>query len=137
MADVTVVTTSIRPLGGCIIRRFTAGEALTFGAAVYVSGNDTVSLADGSAVGTNKCIGIVVSSSDGGSSVPSGGECDVVLFGPVTGFSTNMAANTAFYVSNTTGVLCDAAAGADKDCVVGVGINASTILVNPFIVEFA
>jgi hypothetical protein len=137
MADVTVVAASVRPLGGCIIRRFTAGEALTYGAAVYMSANDTVSLADGSAVGTNKCIGIVVSGAAGGSSVASGEECDVVLFGPVTGFSTNMAVNTIFYVSNTSGALCDAAVGADKDCAVGVGINASTILVNPIIIELS
>ena len=129
MADVTVVAASVRPLAGAITRRFTAGEAMTPGQPVYVSANDTVSLTDGSTLAAAMCVGIVVSGANGGATIASGEEVDVVVFGPVTGYSTNMAAGTTFYVDDDAGIIADAVG--TKTTVIGVGINASTMLVNP------
>lgn len=135
MADLTIAAASVRPLEGCIIRRFTAGEAMTPGQPVYMSGNNTVSLCDASAVATNKCIGLVVSNSSGATSFAAGEKVDVVLFGPVTGFSANLAADTVVYTDDDAGVLADAVG--TKGCMVGIGLNTSTLLVRPQIIDFA
>ena len=135
MADVTVVAADVRPLGGCIIRRFTAGEALTFGIPVYLSAANTVSKADGSAVATACCIGVVVAGALGNSSVASGEECDVVVFGPVAGYSTNMAFGSKFYVDDDAGIIADAAG--TKSTIIGVGLSGAVLLVNPQYVGLA
>ena len=135
MADLTVTAASVRPLAGCIMRRFTAGETLTPGQPVYVSGTNTVSLADGSALGTAACIGLVVSDSSGAVSFVIGTEVDVVLFGPVTGFATNLAAGTVTYVDDDAGIIADAVG--TKVTVVGIGLTTATMLVNPRIITVA
>ena len=71
MADVTIVAADVRPLEGCIIRRFTSGDTIGMGQPVYLSAADTVSLADGSAVTTSFAIGVAVATPDGGSSADS------------------------------------------------------------------
>jgi len=135
MADLTITAALVRPLEGCVIRRFTAGEAMTPGQPVYMSGNDTVSLCDASAVATNKCIGLVISNSNGAVSFAAGEKVDVVLYGPVTGFSANLAAGTVVYTDDDAGVLADAAG--TKDTMVGIGLNTTTLLVRPQIIDFA
>ena len=138
MADVTVVAADVRPLPGCLIRRLTAGGTITVGAPVYVSANDTVIAADGSAVSTSFAIGVCVSGNGASKTIPvTGDEVDVVTHGPVAGYSTNMAAGGVFWVSDTTGAICDAASGATKDTVIGIGLSASVLLVRPQIVEFS
>lgn len=135
MADITVVAASVRPVNKsqCIMRRYTAGEAMTPGQPVYPSGNDTVSLTDGSAVSTACCVGVVVSGANGGATIASGEEVDVVAFGPVTGYSTNMAAGAVLFVDDDAGII--STASGTKTTVIGVGINASTMFVMPCIVS--
>lgn len=133
MADLTITAASVRPVGHCLIGRFTAGATLTPGQPVYLSGNDTVSLTDGSALTTAACIGLVVSDSSGAVSFASGTEVDVVMFGLVTGFATNLAANTAVFVDDDAGVLADAVG--TKVCRVGIGKNTTTLLVNPMLLS--
>lgn len=133
MADLTITAASVRPLAGCIIRRFAAGETLTPGVAVYVSGNDIVSLADGSAVGTAAAVGVVVSDSSGAVSFAQYTAVDVVLHGPVTGYATNLAAGTVVFVDDDAGILADATG--TKTCVVGIGLNTTTMLVNPILIS--
>jgi hypothetical protein len=135
MADLTITAASVRPLEGCIIRRFTAGEAMTPGQPVYLSGNNTVSLCDASTVATNGCIGLVVSNQNGAVSFAAGDPVDVVLFGPVNGFATNLAAGKVVYTDDDAGVLADAAG--TKDTVVGIGLSTTVLLVRPQIIDFA
>ena len=135
MADITVVPASVRPLGGAIIRRFTAGEAMTPGQPVYVSANDTVSLTDGSAVATAACIGVAVAAASGGATIASGEACDVVTEGAVTGYTTNMAAGKLLFVDDDAGVIADATG--TKSTIIGVGMNASTMYVRPTIISIA
>ena len=139
MADVTIVAADVRPLPGCVIRRFTAGGTIPVGAPVYLSANDTVSAADGSAVATAACIGVVVAV--GGASpasrvsAASGDPVDVVLYGPVAGYSTNMVMGTYFYVDDDAGVIADAAG--TKSTIIGIGLSASVLLVRPQVVALS
>lgn len=135
MTTVTVVPADVRPLQGAVMHRFTAGETLAIGNVVYVSANDTVSKAAGGTFAASKAVGIVVSAADGSTAPVSGTEVDVVILGPVCGFSTTMAYNAAFYVSNTAGGLEDAAG--TQDCVVGFGLNGSTIFVKPYLIDLS
>jgi len=128
MADVTIVAADVRPLPGCVIRRFTSGDTISMGQPVYLSGNNTVSLADGNAVATAAAIGVAVSTPDGGTSVVSGEAVDVVLFGPVAGYSTNMAYGAYFYIDDDAGVIATIAG--TKSTILGVGLSGSVLLVN-------
>lgn len=127
MADVTVVAANVRPLGSGIDFRATAGEAMTPGQPVYMSGNDEVSLADGSAVATSFCVGVVIGGAKGGATIADGEAVDVRAFGLVTGYSTNMAANIALYVDDDPGIIATTAG--TKSSVIGFGVNASTMFV--------
>jgi hypothetical protein len=135
MADVTVVAASVRPLGQCIIFRATAGEAMTPGQPVYMSAAGVVSLTDGSDLTKSYCVGVVVAGANGGASIASGEEVDVVAFGRVTGYSTNMAANKPYFVDDDAGVIADATG--TKSTIIGVGLDGSTMLVNPSIISIA
>lgn len=133
MADLTITAASVRPIGHCIVKRFTAGETITPGQPVYISGNNTVSLTDGSTLAMAACIGLVISDSSGATSFASGTEVDVVCFGAVNGFATNLAANTAVFVDDDAGVLADGVG--TKVCRVGIGLNTTTLLVNPMLLS--
>ena len=132
MADLTVTAASVRPLEGCIIRKYIAGATLTPGQPVYMSGNDTVSPCNAGAVATNKCIGLAVANGSGAVSFSAGSMVDVVLFGPVAGFATNLAADTLVHTGDVAGILADAAG--TKDTIVGIGLSATVLLVRPQIV---
>lgn len=133
MADLTITAASVRPVGHCLVRRFTAGATITPGQPVYVSANNTVSLTDGSALTTAACVGLAVSNSNGATSFASGEEIDVVMFGVVDGFATNLAADTLVYVDDDAGVLADAVG--TKVCRVGIGLNTTMMLVNPMLLS--
>lgn len=133
MADLTITAASVRPVGPCVINHYIAGATLTPGQPVYLSGNRTVSLTDGSALTTAACIGLVISNADGAVSFASGEYVDVVERGKVTGFATNLAANTAVFVDDDAGVLADAVG--TKVCRVGIGVDTTTLLVNPMLLS--
>jgi hypothetical protein len=135
MADVTIVAADVRPLPGCIIRPFKAGETLTPGQPVYISAADTVSLADGSAVATAAAIGLVVACPNGAVTAAAGEWVDVVLFGPVAGFSTNMAAGGRFFVDDDAGVIADTTG--TKSCLLGIGLSGSVLLVSPILLSIS
>ncbi len=59
-----------------LIRTFTSGEALTKGEAVYISGDNTVSLVTVSTA--DKCIGVA------NETVANGVEVDIAVYGPIT-----------------------------------------------------
>lgn len=133
--DLTVTAANVRPVGHCIIGRFTAGATLTPGQPVYISANDTVALSQGDTVAKAACIGLVISDSTGATSFASGTEVDVVMRGHVTGFTANVSANSAAFVSDVAGVM-NTTKGT-KVCRVGIGKNASTLYVNPMLLDSA
>lgn len=132
--EVTVTAADVRPLRGAIITRAIAGEALAFGDAVYVSSYSgdlpVVSKILGGAVATCNPLGVVVAPSVAlaGSSVASGEACDVVVHGPVTGYSGMTSGNT-IWASDTAGRLSTVVG--TKSGVVGVALSPATVLVRP------
>jgi len=136
MADLTITAADVRPLPGCIIRRFVAGGAITVGSPVYLSAAGAIAAADGSAVNTAAAIGVLVSSVSGNASataLASGEYGDVVLFGPVAGYTCTY--GTYYYIDDDAGVIADAAG--TKSTIIGIGLDASTILVRPQVVALS
>lgn len=129
MAAITVTAADVRPLSGAVIRRFDAGGTVNMGAPVYLASDGDVEHADASAVSTLvPTLGIAVSTPDGGTSASAGERVDVVVFGPVAGFSS-LTPGGLVYVSDTAGGL-DTAAGT-KDFIVGYAESATTVFVQP------
>lgn len=132
--EIALTAADIRPLRGAQVVRAIAGEALTFGQAVYVSSysgdQPVVSKADGSAVATANPLGIVVAPSVAlaGSSVASGEACDVVTFGPVGGFNSMTSGGTV-WVHDTAGTLSSAVG--TKSGVVGFSLTPTIVFVRP------
>ena len=138
MADVTCTAADVRPLPGAITVRMEAAAAIDVGAPVYVSANGEVSEADGSGVATAAAIGVLVSVCDGAASstaAADGDAVDVCIYGPVTGYSTNMAGGTYFYVDDDAGVIADASG--TKGCIIGIGLNGTTLLVRPQVIDLS
>jgi|TARA_Y100000310_G_scaffold220455_1_gene221985 hypothetical protein len=134
MADITVTAADVRPLQGAITRRFTAGGTVAIGDLVYVASDGDVEKADADAAASSIIAGVAVGTPDGGSSASAGEEVDVVVFGPVTGFSSMTAGPYAF-ASTTAGKAetgAPAAASGDYVGILGIIISATVILVNPF-----
>lgn len=128
MSVVTVTSTDVRPLTGATVRRFTAGGSITLGNAVYIASDGDVEEADGSVIGTTWAVGVAVATPDGGTSVSSGERVDVVLAGPVAGFSS-LTPGALGYVSDTTGGI-DTAAGT-KTLILGFNESATVFFVRP------
>jgi hypothetical protein len=134
MADVTVTAADVRPLPGAVVMRFNAGGTLTPGQAVYVASDGDVEAADADAAASAIVLGIVVAGPNGKVSFSAGERVDVVVLGPVTGFSGMTPGGHAF-VSTDAGDIGNAApAGSSGDYVYVVGLitAADTILVRPF-----
>ncbi len=133
--EITVTAADVRPLTGAMIRRAIAGEALAFGDAVYISsysGNlPVVSKCVGSALATALAYGVVVApqvDTEGASTVASGKACDIVVLGPVTGYSS-MTSGAHIWVSDTAGRLSSVVG--TKSCVLGVAESPTVLLVRP------
>jgi len=129
MTTISLTAANIRPLTGAVIRRYVAGEALTVGQVVYVSAAETVSIADGNVGAAEaRAVGIVVESYDGETTIASGDVASVVVFGPVSGFSSATPGSYG-YVSDTVGSL-DTAAGT-YSFIVGYFESAGVFFVHP------
>jgi len=132
MANITVTVADVRPLGGAVIRRACATEALAFGDIVYIDSATgaipNVSKAVGTDLATGHAYGIVVSGNLAGTSVAIGEACDVVVLGPVTGYSS-MTPGATVWVSDTAGRLSDSVGTCS--CILGVAESAATVLVRP------
>lgn len=135
MANETAVTAAlVRPLPDTKIVRAQAGEALAFGTPVYVSSYTgdlpIVSKADASADDALlNCVGVVVAGGhDGATSIATDDPCDVVTFGPITGFS-GMTSGAHIWVSDTVGRLSNVVG--TKSCIVGVALTPAIVLVRP------
>lgn len=133
-ADLTRTVADVRPLNGCIIRRFTAGGTIAAGAPVYVASDGDIEQADGSAVGTVWAIGVAVADNDGSTSFSAGDPVDVVLYGPIAGYSS-MTPGALGYVSDTAGAISDTAG--TKDTIMGIALSATVFLVNPQLVDLS
>lgn len=134
MADLTVTAADVRPLSGAVVRRFTAGGTVAIGDVVYVASDGDVEQADGSLVGTTWLVGIAVATPDGGTSAAAGERVDVVMFGPVAGFSS-LTPGALGYVSDTAGKVADAVG--TKDAIVGFAESATVLFVRPQLIDLS
>ena len=135
MADITVTAASVRPVGQCIVRRFTAGGTITPGQAVRISADDTVVVAQGDTIAHAQVIGLAVSNGEGAVSFSANNVVDVVLRGTVAGFLANVTANGTAYIGDVAGIMTVAVG--TEPCRVGIGVNATTLLVNPMLLHSA
>jgi hypothetical protein len=131
MADITNAASSVRPLPVYISRRFDAGGSIYAGQPVYIAADGDVEMADAGGTLTGQAIGMMIADNDGGTLAVSGDRVDVILFGPVTGFSS-LTPGLKLFVSATAGGLTqDVPAVGSLVCDFGIALDASTILVNP------
>lgn len=127
--EITVTVADVRPLLGAIVRRKTAGGTFYAGDAVYIAADGDVEAADGSAIGTVLgTFGVAVADADGSTTFSAGDAVDVVILGPVTGFSS-MTPGAVVYVSDTVGRLSTVAG--TKSVIVGQSESAVTVNVRP------
>ncbi|MBN1430453.1 MAG: hypothetical protein JXB07_18935 [Anaerolineae bacterium] len=135
MADVAFTGADIRVLPGVQPFRIKAGAAIPVGHAVYVAADGDVEQGDADAAASAQVVGIVVSAPNGVTTCADQDMLDIA--GPgcrVTGFS-GMTPGTLVYASVTAGRIADtrpAGASGDFAWIVGVALNATTILVMPF-----
>lgn len=91
----------IRPLPGAITRRFDAASAIAAGAAVYLTSGGKVAEACAESSKKAVAIGIVCADRDGDTSFTTNDALDVVVFGPVAGYSS-MDEQKAVYVEGSS-----------------------------------
>jgi hypothetical protein len=116
MADISITAGQVRPLNGAVIRRFTAGEAVTVGNAVYVHTDGTVKKADADALASAQARGVVVGVGvAGATSAATGNAVDVVTHGPVALGTSGLTEGAVVYVSVTAGALDQTAPAASGD----------------------
>ncbi len=127
--EITVTAGDVRPLTGAITRRLKAGGTLALGDAVYLDSNGELQKCAGGAVASSVCVGVVVSAPEGGTTIAAGDYVDVVVLGPVTGFSS-MTPGTHVWVSDTAGRLSSVVG--TKSGVIGIAESATTVLVRPW-----
>jgi len=127
MAAITVTAADVRPLPGSIVRRFDAGGSLTAGQAVYIASDGDVEAADADAEASSQARGIVCADCDGGTSYSANDKVDVVVLGPVGGFSS-MAEGEPVYVSTTAGSVDQTAPASSGDYPFVVGYAESTAI---------
>lgn len=129
MTALTVTAADVRPLAGATVRRFTAGGTINIGDVVYIAADGDVEQTNGGAIGTTlSAIGIAVSTPDGGTSAAAGERVDVVVHGPVAGFSS-LTPGAVGYVSDTAGKV-DTATGTKK-FILGLAESDTVFFVRP------
>jgi PAB1-binding protein PBP1 len=137
MAIINYNATDVRPLPGAHVQRFAAGATVTVGQAVRINNVGRVVPAAANAAGTVQAIGIVVSAPDGRTSADADEMVDVVMGGPVAGF-TGMTPGSLLYTAVTAGAIDDVSpTGTNFRWVVGRAISSQTVFVAPFTDTFA
>ena len=135
MSAISFTAADVRPLSGAIVRRYTAGGTIGIGSPVYIASDGDVEVTNGGAVATLLgCAGLAVATPDGGTSVSAGERVDVVVHGPVAGFSS-LTPGGLVWASDTAGGL-DTAAGT-KDLIIGHAETASVVFVRPQYVDLS
>ncbi len=120
---------NLKPLGGAIVRNYTAGAAVTAGAPVYLDSSGYVQMADASAVATNYVIGAAIQAA-----AASGDRIDVVVHGPMK-LTTGGTPGAIVYISDTTGAVSETAG--TKTTILGVNESATVVFIRPVIVSLS
>jgi hypothetical protein len=135
MADLTVTPADVRPLNGAITRKAIANEAMDVGDAVYIDGSSgilpTIKQILSAVLATGNMWGIVVSgdpAKNGSTSIEVGDVVDVVVSGPVAGFS-GATAGGFVWGSDNAGKVANAVG--TKSTIAGIMETPTTLFVRP------
>ena len=120
----------VKPLDGAIIRRYTTSEAIEAGQTVYLNSSGYATLTNAAAVAANFCIGVAVED------IASGGRGDFVVFGPLC-MCTSATPGAIIYTKDTADDGEVAETAGTYDCIVGVAESATTVFVNPKMIDFS
>jgi hypothetical protein len=134
MAVIDVVAAKVRPLNNAVIRRMTAGAAVSVGDAVYVASSGKVQPTDADFQLLVQAIGVVIGVGvSGATSAGDGDVVDVVTHGAVElGNATAMTPGTVVYISPTAGKMDQVAPGTgDFNFVIGRALTGTTLYVQP------
>ena len=126
-ANETVVA-NIKPLDGAMVRRFTAGSAITPGDAVCMSSDGAIDPADSDALATNTVVGIALVPRNQGTAYAAGDVVDVVVHGPVK-CATGGTPGAYAYTCATAGQMAESAG--TKSLIVGFVESATVVFVRP------
>lgn len=126
---VDTTAANIKPLEGAVVRRYTAGAAVTIGAPVYLDSSGYVQMADSDAVATNYVIGIALQAASAAAEV-----IDVVVYGPVKNV-TGATPGAIEYTNTTAGQISETAG--TKTTIIGVAESATVLFVRPIIVSLS
>lgn len=116
----------VKPLEGAIVRRFTAGATIEAGEIVSLMADGYVDPADTSAWTGSCVVGVALQD------VAAGARVDVVVFGPVIGF-TGGTPGTVVYATDTAGEPGEAVG--TKDVLVGWMESATVLFVRPEFID--
>jgi len=138
MADVTVTAADVKPLPGAVVRRYDADATLYAGNAVYLKSDGEVAQADADTAANARAIGLAVAGPEGKTTFLAGDALDVVVGGPVAGFSS-LTPGTYLFSSTTAGAIADAAATTQADYiwVIGYAEAAARMYVQPWTDDIA
>ena len=134
MADISFTASDVRPLPGYVAYPggLDAGGTVYRGEAVYIDSDGDFQRADCDAGSLEAAaVGIFVAKNDGGTVITDGKHGDVVMSGPVTGYSSLTPGLHCFVSTNAGQMTQDTPAAGSYVVSVGVAISASTIFVNP------
>jgi len=126
---VDTTAANIKPLEGAVVRRYTAGAAVTIGAPVYLDASGYVQMADSDAVATNDVIGVALQAASAAGEV-----IDVVVLGPVKSM-TGATPGALEYTNTAAGQISETAG--TKTTIVGVAESATVLFVRPIIVSLS
>ena len=129
----TAANVSANEERGSVIDRYTTGEVIGLGMAVYLDGSNVAWKAKSDSSAHANAIGIaaIADNFSAETTIPTGGTVAVVVFGPVQGF-TGLVSGEPVWVDSTAGQMNDTApTGGAYQYVVGHAIDANTILVDP------
>ena len=121
-------TTVIKPLNGAVVRRYTAGAAVTAGYPVYLDSSGYVRIASATAVSTNFVLGVAIKA------IASGDMGPIVVKGPILCL-TGATPGGKLYTMTSAGGMHHAAG--TKVTVVGVAETATILNVSPRMVSFS
>lgn len=117
-------TTVIKPLEGAVIRRYTAGAAVTAGWPVYLDSSGYVRIASASAHTSNMVIGVAIKA------IASGDMGAVVVKGPILCL-TGATPGTRIYTMNSAGGMDVVGGSGTAKTIVGVAESSTILHVRP------
>jgi hypothetical protein len=132
MADVTVTAADVKPLVASKVININLGAEIDLGEAVFIASDGDIELADAAGAASTRAIGVLASAPRGQTTGYAGDRGDVVVYGPVGGF-TGLTPGQLLYSSVTAGAIANAVpAATNYKWIIGFALSSTVLFVNPF-----